>query len=315
MNTLGKKYNCNCCDYSCVKLSDWTKHTSTRKHLSRVSIEHKNSPVVYFCNNCNKEYKVRSSLWYHEKKCMKSQNIGPATFSVQSIEPKNSPDQYLSLINHLLADNKELRNFIIEQSKTSAENMNNAFEHNAELMNKTIECCKISSNNTTINGNVNNNNKFNINMFLNEQCKNAWNFNDFINKIQISYADLENNAQLGFVAGISKIFLDNLKLLDINQRPIHCTDIKRETMYIKDEDKWNKESDDTKLQKAIQTVSYKSIGKLMEWKQENPDYQNMDSEFSKRCLDMQRQTLAGSDRDVYYPKVIHVLAKETMVDK
>jgi hypothetical protein len=182
-------------------------------------------------------------------------------------------------------------------------------------MNRELDCCK-PSNNTTINGNVNtNNNKFNINLFLNEQCKDALNFTDFVNKIEISYSDLENNAQLGFVAGISKIFLDNLKQLDVNERPIHCTDVKRETMYIKDEDKWNKESDDAKLQKAIQTVSYKSMGKLMEWKQENPDYQNADSEFSKKCMDMQRQSLAGSDREVYYPKVIHVLAKETMVDK
>jgi hypothetical protein len=159
------------------------------------------------------------------------------------------------------------------------------------------------------------NNKFNINVFLNEQCKDALNFTEFVKNIEISYQDLENNAQLGFVQGISKIFMDNLKQLGVNERPIHCTDVKRETMYIKDEDKWTKETDDSKLQKAIQTVSYKSMGKLMEWKQENPDYQDADSEFSKRCLDIQRQSLAGSDRDVYYPKVIHVLAKETMVDK
>jgi hypothetical protein len=214
-------------------------------------------------------------------------------------------DNIYDVVNKLLTDNKELRNFIIEQ----------ATEHKKEtvdIMSKAIETCKTPSNNTTIN---NNNQKFNINLFLNEQCKDAFNFTDFVNKIQISYADLENNAQLGFVAGISKIFIDNLKLLDVNERPIHCTDVKRETMYIKDEDKWNKEPDDTKLQKAIQTVSYKSMGKLMEWKQENPDYQDADSEFSKRCLDIQRQSLAGSDREVYYPKVIHVLAKETMVDK
>jgi hypothetical protein len=109
--------------------------------------------------------------------------------------------------------------------------------------------------------------------------------------------------------------MDNLKQLGINERPIHCTDTKRETMYIKDEDKWTKEADDSKLQKAIQTVSYKSMGKLMEWKQENPEYQDVNSEFSKKCLDIHKHTLAGSDREVYYPKVIHVLAKETMVDK
>jgi hypothetical protein len=184
---------------------------------------------------------------------------------------------------------------------------------NTEVMSKALDSNKIITTNS--NNTVNSNNKFNINVFLNEQCKDAFNFTEFVKNIEISYQDLENNAQLGFVQGISKIFIDNLRQLGLNERPIHCTDVKRETMYIKDEDKWMKEVDDSKLQKAIQTVSYKSMGKLMEWKKENPDYQDMDSEFSKRCLDIQRQTLAGCDREVYYPKVIHVLAKETMVDK
>ena len=284
------KFNCESCDYKCSRTADWNKHLSTRKHTNRTNrtdLSQKSSA----CKKCGKEYSARNSLWYHESRC-----LGP-----HSVESEN-----VAIINKLLADNQELRNFLVEQSKSTN-----------ELMNKALDCCKTTSTNTTINTSVNNNNnqKFNINLFLNEQCKDAFNFTDFVNKIQISYADLENNAQLGFVAGISKIFLDNLKQLDVNERPIHCTDVKRETMYIKDEDKWNKESDDTKLQKAIQTVSYKSMGKLMEWKQENPDYQNADSEFSKRCLDMQKQSLAGSDREVYYPKVIHVLAKETMVDK
>ena len=178
-------------------------------------------------------------------------------------------------------------------------------------MNKALECCKQTG--TTINNN--DNKSFNINVFLNEKCKDAINFTDFIKNIEVSREDLENNAQLGFVSGISKIFLDNLKQLGVNERPFHCTDTKRETMYIKDEDKWTKEADDSKLQKAIQTVSYKSMGKLMEWKQENPEYQDVNSEFSKKCLDIHKHTLAGSDREVYYPKVIHALAKETMVDK
>jgi hypothetical protein len=150
-------------------------------------------------------------------------------------------------------------------------------------------------------------------VFLNDQCKDAINFADFIKNIEITHQDLENNAQLGFVSGISKILMDNLKQLGVNERPIHCTDTKRETMYIKDENKWTKEVDDSKLQKAIQTVSCKSMGKLQEWKKENPDYQDMDSAFSKKCLDIHKHTIAGSDREVYYPKVIHVLARETMV--
>jgi hypothetical protein len=193
--------------------------------------------------------------------------------------------------------------------------MNEIVEKNAEILSKVVETCKPinNNNNTTINNN--NNQRFNINVFLNEQCKDAINFSDFVKNIQISYEDLENNAQLGFVNGISKIFMDNLKQLDVNERPIHCTDVKRETMYIKDDNTWTKQADDEKLQKAIQTVSYRSMGKLAEWKNENPEYKDCNSEFSQKCLDIQRQTLAGSERGVYYPKVIHALARETIVEK
>ena len=324
MNPLVKSFNCSQCHYSCGKLSEWKKHTVTRKHLSHI-IEHEKSPNQYICNNCNKSYNVRSSLWYHSKKCnpiaIIEQNKSP-------IEPAKSPHcdieiKYSELIHRLLNDNQrvlsdniELRNFIVEQSKITddlmAKTIDKVLEQNTDIISKALESNNIV-NNTIINSNTTN--KFNLNFFLNEQCKDALNFTDFVTNIQISYQDLENNAQLGFVAGISKIFLDNLKQLGINERPIHCTDVKRETMYIKDENKWTKEVDDSKLQKAIQSVSYKSMGKLMEWKQENPEYQDGNSEFSKRCLDMQKQSLAGSDRVTYYPKVIHTLARETMVDK
>ena len=291
-----KQYKCDSCDYTCSRSSDWSKHLLTRKHSNRTNRTDLSQKSLA-CKKCSKEYSARNSLWYHESKCNYQ-------------EPDNN-----SIIHKLLADNQELRNFIIEQSKTSSNNMNKIIEQNTDVVAKAIECFKNTTNNTTINGNVNNTQKFNINIFLNEQCKDAINFTDFMKNIEISHQDLENNAQLGFVSGISKIFLDNLKQLGINERPIHCTDVKRETMYIKDEDKWTKEPDDAKLQKAIQTVSYRSIGKLAEWKQENPEYQDVNSEFSNRCLQMHKQTLAGSERDVYYPKVIHALAREVIIDK
>ena len=316
MDPLDKKFNCELCAYRCDKLSEWSKHIATRKHLS---VGRKKSPSKYLCVHCNKEYSARSSLWYHQKKCINTDNVEP---NKSPIEPEISPqhilgNKYIDVVNRLitdnqriLTDNNELRNLILEQSKITK-------EQNAEMLNKMMDCCKPittnNNNNTTIN--QTNNQRFNINVFLNEDCKDAINFSDFVKNIQISYEDLENNAQLGFVNGISKIFLDNLKQLDVNERPIHCTDVKRETMYIKDDNTWTKQTDDDKLQKAIQTVSYRSMGKLAEWKQENPDYKDCNSEFSQKCLDIQRQTLAGSERGVYYPKVIHSLARETTVDK
>ena len=287
---ISKIFECDLCDYKCCKQSEWTKHTLTRKHQNRTNLEQNISNISkYCCSKCNREYSARNSLWYHERVCSR----------VNSKTPVNRTNE----------DNLELRNFIIEQSRTIEKIM----IQNTEILSKTVELSKQPS--TTINNNNQTNKSFNINVFLNEQCKDAINFTDFIKNIEITHQDLENNAQLGFVSGISKILMDNLKQLGINERPIHCTDTKRETMYIKDENKWTKEVDDSKLQKAIQTVSCKSMGKLQEWKKENPDYQDMDSAFSQKCLDIHKHTIAGSDREVYYPKVIHVLARETMVDK
>jgi hypothetical protein len=288
---------CEKCHVTCSKLSKWNRHILTAKHNEN-NKGSETCQTKFACNKCKKEYKSQSSKLRHEGKC--------TTGIIERLLIDNQ---------RILSDNIELRNFIVDQSKITAETMAKTIEtimiQNTETMSKALECCKPISN--TVNNNQTN--KFNINLFLNEQCKDAINFTDFVKNIEISREDLENNAQLGFVSGISKIFLDNLKQLGVNERPFHCTDTKRETMYIKDEDKWTKEVDDSKLQKAIQTVSYRSIGKLQEWKQENPEYQDVNSEFSEKCLDMQRNTIAGSNREVYYPKVIHVLAKETMVDK
>ena len=273
------KYRCESCDFTCCKKSNYNIHLHTDKHKKMTDNDKKmqKDATSYACT-CGKQYKYRQGLHVHQKKCTPiSGFVEPAPIPVV-----NTNEQ---LILELLMKNKELMEMLIVQK----------------------------NNTTTINNNQTN--KFNINVFLNETCKNAMNFSDFVNNIQITYEDLENNAKLGFVNGISKIFLDNLKQLDISERPIHCTDVKRETMYIRDENIWKKQTDDQILQKAIQAVSYKSMGKLAKWKQENPDYNDADSEFSQRCLIIQKHTLAGSERGVYYPKVIHALARETTVDK
>jgi hypothetical protein len=315
---LAEKYTCVACDYECFKKSDMTKHELTRKHQLRTT-----SPEVaetkFTCQHCNKEYKARNSLWYHEKRCSSPK-------PVTNIDCNNV--DYKELVNQLLIDNRELRNFIIEQSKASTDNvelknfiieqskvtadtMSKVIEQNADIMTKAIENSKPTVINQT--NNQNNNQKFNINVFLNEQCKDAMNFSDFIKGIEVSREDLENNAQLGFVNGISKIILDNLRQLSVNERPIHCTDLKRETMYIKDDDKWTKETGPAKLNTAILSISQKSARTLLDWKKVNPDYQDHDSEFSTRCIVIQRNSMAGYDRETYYPKVIRAIAKEVTI--
>ena len=293
--------NCEKCSFSCIRKPDWVRHLATSKHKKLIFVNAElmeKAPKIYNCHICKKEYRSSVGLWKHNKKCIAIPEL--------LILNDNTEESKHEVIEILIKENADFKNIILDMVKNSS-----------ELQKNMLEICKnshtINNNNTTY---TNSHNKtFNLQVFLNEQCKDAINFSDFIKNIEVSHEDLENNARLGFVSGISKIFLDNLKQLGVNERPFHCTDMKRETMYIKDEDKWTKESDDSKLQKAIQTVSYKSIGKLQEWKKENPEYQDINSEFSEKCLDIHKHTIAGSDRDVYYPKVIHVLAKETMVDK
>ena len=344
---MATRFYCNDCDVTCSKPNDWQRHISTNKHIRAQN----NVPIIppnFRCSDCDYECCKNSILDRHKlstrhKLRVKSNMLDetldiPSTdileTNVQSsqiecaqksaIGSGNPPLDYMSIISQLLNQNNELKNFIIEQAtehkKETAEIVNKVIEQanehkkdTLEIVNKVIE----SNQKTVINqtNNQNNNQKFNINVFLNEQCKNAINFSDFIKNIEVSREDLENNAQLGFVDGVSKILIESLKQLDRSERPIHCTDVKRETMYIKDDNKWNKEEDSTKLNRAIQEVTRKSMISLLDWKDENPDYKDRDSEFSERCIVIQQQSMAAHNRDTYFPKVIKALAKEVAVDK
>ena len=296
------------------------RHNLSTRHIVRV--KSKNTPEsLGISSHVNTDSPIPSS----QKSRAEISRFAPETPSLD----------YMSIISELLKQNNELKNFIIEQAsehkKDTAEIVNKVIEQASEhknfiieqasehkketleIVTKVIENVKPSNN--TINGNVNNNhtNKFNINVFLNEQCKDAMNFSDFIKSIEVTREDLENNAQLGFVDGVSKILIEHLKLLSQTERPIHCTDVKRETMYIKDEDKWTREEDATKINRAIQEVTRKSMISLLDWKGENPDYKDRDSEFSERCIVIQQQSMAAHNRDTYFPKVAKLVAKEVTI--
>jgi len=321
-----KKQNtfcCNLCSLNFDKKSAYNKHISSKSHLVKYN-EHSEKNNTYECSHCFEQFTEYPIYSTHTEKCYtlhcdtcSSQKNEQTTLTIKNNENNEihkdsttGATDYMEIINKLLTENQDLRNFLIDQSKE---------QH--EIMNKLVEITKTTSiTNATmtnnINGNlINNNQKFNINVFLNEQCKDAINLPEFIENIEVSHEDLENNAQLGFVNGISKIILDNLKQLSIYERPIHCTDLKRETVYVRCDDKWSKENSADKLSTAIRDISYKSITVLNEWKQSNPDYQDINSEFSDKCIVMSKNTLAGYDRDTYYPKVIRIISKETVIDR
>jgi len=269
------KFFCESCDFKCSKHSNYITHLSTDKHKMMTNDDTKTpkNAAAFMCS-CGKSYKYRQGLSVHKKKCLQIKESSVIT-----------------------ADNKIDATLLMDMIK-----------QNRELQQQLIV-----SNQTINNNTINNNQKFNINVFLNEQCKDAINFSDFIENIQLSHEDLRNNAQLGFVQGMTKIINDNLNQLTLYQRPLHCTDKKRETMYIRDEDAWNKEKEKAKKKifEGIQDLSRKGIQELMDWKNINPDYNNMDSNFSQFCLAVQKETLAGENREKYYKKVLNNIQDTT----
>ena len=320
------KYSCIHCNFYSNKKSAYDSHILTSRHLrnSELVANSVETARTYSCPNCTKKYFNYNGFYSHKVKCsqiVKEEEpiIENQTPIVEPIaEPVVEPDNtvnYIELVNKLLIENQELRNFIIEQAKEDRNKHNELMNNQTAMMNKMIEMSKTTMSNSMNNSNNNSNNKFNINMFLNEQCKDAINFSEFIENIEVSHEDLENNARLGFVQGISKIFIDNLKQLGLYERPIHCTDLKRETMYIRDDDKWDKQEDDTKVQTAIRNISYRGMRTLNEWKEKNPDYQDINSEFSDKCMLISKNTIAGYNTETYYPKVVKLISKEVVIDK
>ena len=309
---------CNQCKYSTYNKSDYNKHLKTKRHLKH------GEPKHYSCQYCKNKFNNYKKYWYHCKKCIEidvnntiiiTEPYGDIIdLSNNDIDKTTEkPETFISIINKLLTDNRELRNFVIEQS-------NEYKKETKDIVNKMLELSAIKNTivtntiNSNITGNITNN-KMNVNVFLNEKCKDAMNLTDFIDTVQITDTDLENNANLGFVGGMAKILLDNLKNMSIYQRPIHCTDVKRETIYIKDENKWEKEEDMKKLKTAIQEISRKSMVHLSQWREENPEYVDLDSELGVKYILMNQTSIAGNNRELYHNKIIKTVAKETIIDK
>ena len=250
---VAKHFSCEKCNYKCSKPSDWKKHISTRKH----TIVYQSLPECLpdiakiaenkFSCQCGKAYKHKQSLYVHKKLCNINEKI---------ITDSNSDNKQLTTaILQIVTNNDEFKKIILEQNK--------------QLM----ELAKSSNPQIGNNNNINSHNKFNINVFLNEKCKDALNISDFVSQLNIGVKDLEETGRLGFADGISKIFINGLNQLDIYNKPLHCNDAKREVLYIKDSDKWTKEEDGKPiLTKAIKEVASKNIKQIFEWQKLHSEY-------------------------------------------
>jgi hypothetical protein len=282
------RYYCEICDYKTSKKSNYETHIKTIKHLQggHSTIFNQNKPFLsqsknYTCENCNKSYKERTGLWRHKKNC---------------VELNNS-----QLIIELLKQNTEFKELIIEQNK------------------QLIELSKEKNiTNTCYNNNITNNN-FNLQVFLNEKCKNALNICEFVEQLQVTIEDLEETGRLGYAEGISRIFMNGLKQMDIYERPIHCSDIKREVLYIKDEDKWVKDDmEKSKLTNAIRKVGQKNMRQITEWQRLHPDYNDYYAKNNDKYLNIVNKSMCGgTEEETYknYNKIVKTIIKNVEIPK
>jgi hypothetical protein len=320
ISKISKSFECKTCNYVCSKNSEYTKHLNTAKHKRLTNPNNEaidtsaKYPKTYICK-CGNEYKHLSSLSKHKKSCnntMTTQsNIVVTQDTVENLDENKDKE---SLILSLITQNKELMNLLQVQSTTLQKQSTTMQVQSTTLQEqtKTIQEMIPKMGNTT----NNNTNKFNLQVFLNEDCKDAINFSDFIESIQVSIEDLENQAQVGYVAGISKLFLENMKELGINKRPIHCTDKKRNTLYIKENDEWDKEGSQDQLLQGIKVVTGRAHQTLCDLKEENPEeYSDIDSDFSNKCMNIQRNLLPGFPRESTFGKVIDSISGGSVVDR
>jgi hypothetical protein len=297
-----KVFECKICDYKTCNNYDFKKHQLTIKHLSNVSaiksgdlaidLSQKSPDHKFLCNNCNKTYKDNSGLWRHKKICATKNTSCDILCDFNS---KTENDNKSGLINYLIKENQEFKNLILEIVKKDSNNSN---------------CNNITTTNS-------NNKSFNLQFFLNETCKDAMNITDFVESIKLQLTDLERVGELGYVEGISNIIVKNLKELDITQRPVHCTDKKRETMYIKDENTWEKDEEKKKMHKLVKKVADKNMRLLPEYREKHPDYIKASSLCSDKYNQIFLESLGGSgDNDFEKEeKIIKNVSREVFVQK
>jgi hypothetical protein len=292
------KFVCEKCDYRTSKKSSYDKHLLTAKHTISLTCDKSDATCdikvakscSLICEKCYKSYNSRNGLWRHKKTCNK---IIVTDSNIESMDK----DQIIIM---LIKQNSEL------------------IKETSEFKNTMMKVIENGSHNSSINNNntINSHNKtFNLQFFLNETCKNAMNISDFVDSIKLQLSDLENVAKIGYIEGISKIIIKNLNALDVTERPVHCSDSKRDTMYVKDEDKWEKESENNeKVLKAIEDIANKNRKMVKEWKIKNPECASSKSHKADVYSHIMIEAVC-SNNDANNSKILKKIAKEVVIDK
>ena len=300
-----KKYVCETCNYNTSNQFDYMKHLSTLKHKNQVlgDISCEKVAGAYECD-CGKKYNHASSLWNHKQKCLQLSTTIETPAHASTPKQHHDDDQsQTNLILELVKQNQEFKQLLIEQNKTI------------------IEVAKNNQvNNTINNNNTNSHNKtFNLQFFLNETCKDAMNMKDFIKSLELSLPELEKMGELGFAEGMSRVFINRLNSLDVTKRPIHCSDVKREIIHIKDDNKWERDNANLdRLRKIIKQLTHKNILRVDDWKKANPGCTEYNSRKNDQYLKLNMEVIGPVDeveekRD--FGKIIRRVAENTAIDK
>ena len=301
-----EQFTCENCDFKCSRKSNFNNHLSTQKHIlnssSKEAFNNKNAASIpsVICEPCGKTYKSRVGLWYHIKTCKGITNNDLVE------HPLVKKDKIIEL---LIKENNDIKNVMLEIVKS-----------NSDLQKHFIESSKINTNQIMTNSHntINSNNKtFNLQFFLNEQCKDAMNMSEFVNSFELTLEDLESVGELGYVDGITKIFVDKLNNMDVYKRPIHCSDAKREIIYIKDDDVWVRElRSNPKLRRAIKSVSFKNMRLASVWSDTYPDSKSSESSLNDVYMKIVIQSTGGSGEiSISEDKIIKRIAKEIVIEK
>jgi hypothetical protein len=301
-------FDCEICEFKCCKQSNYTTHLSTRKHLANAKGDNGDKKhAVFICKNCDKTYASRNGLWKHSKNC---HIIHTASFDEETITPH--------ILDSSSSEIKALTNLVVEMIKSNKElqkQQNELQKQNNDLHKQVLDVCKISN---TTNNHINSHNKtFNLHFFLNEQCKDAMNISDFANSFDLQLSDLESIGELGYVEGITKLFVDKLNSMDIYKRPIHCSDAKREILYVKDDNKWEREErNNPKLRYAIKTISFRNMKLAALWSETYPESKDYDSRVNERYMKLIKESTGGSGEIADNEnKIIRRIAKEIIIEK
>jgi len=318
------KYICEKCDYNTSNKTDYMRHINTIKHKGNaLATAHDNKK--YICENCEKLYNDRTGLWKHRKTCCKESmeyTVPPDApgLSLSTNNTTSYSDIPIELILEVIKQSKEVQNVLIEQNKELQKQL---LEQNEKMLEQSDkqhkQMLEIAKKPNMINSNNNNKTSFNLQFFLNETCKDAMNIVDFVNSLQLTNNDFETTGKLGFVNGISRIFINNLKKMDVITRPLHCTDVKRETVYIKDNDTWEKDNEEKKkLNWAVNRIAQLNLNQIQQWQQEYPDSVKNNTPDNEKFTELALAALGGRDMEEiqrYNEKIMKNVLKEVILSR